>query len=821
MSSRFSRRYQNENSPSGRQIKKPYKTEKFFERDVTPDSSFTEQSTSKSPTFIRENVIKRLSNLAENQEASGSNTKANEILIKLKTRQEYDIKSGDDDETDSDIEIKPVKAANKSSSRLGASLKRKNPKPLPISKSKAYKRPKKSSPKKSSRKSQGNSPVKTRSNIWEAGKLSNLAHCLICEQSNDPFIRCRLCENRFHAECIQITSPFLQPKNSWRCFDCLWCAECKTYISDHSNVQCNRCGRAYHGRCKPPGTVSWYPFKFWRCGDCLRSSKTDEELEFFRYRQIARKLKPVAAKDKKVKIVLLSKKKFADHGINHIRRLTVKKLELPLEDNQNIIILPDNVDEKLKKDVKQREFAVKKVNEKLVEGMSKLALKLAENPMKEREIEAKELTKKYSQILVNNKEDEPFILPYQEIWPDKNFDKDEEKKYYQQVTKKPSKSPIKKLSSSQAKYPNSKVGESRLNKSPLPNYGKQMYSYLSQFEFKNALERYVKAKRNALDIAEAENEILDEWTSQLHYDETVSQFLHFGPKYIIPVKKRVPACDSSIKNAPLVFVCQKCFELTLSPSKFCIHMNICKYSHPPGNEIYRDDLLKPNGKNVTISFFEVHGIKDMDYCSRMCIVATGLLPAKAVTREVDLFTFYILTEFDDDAGFVPVGFFSKELKPSFNNNLSCLLVFNQYRSSGYGKLLVDVSYELSKREDKFGSPEHPLSNDGLHLYRSYWIAKIFGYLRQHRNDRKISFDEISKETYIHVDDIVSTLLFCRMIKQGESQKYVVDCCKAWFSDLRLLRRQAINPAKLIWQPKITPGEEHKKYYVCSSDEDEK
>jgi histone acetyltransferase SAS3 len=88
-------------------------------------------------------------------------------------------------------------------------------------------------------------------------------------------------------------------------------------------------------------------------------------------------------------------------------------------------------------------------------------------------------------------------------------------------------------------------------------------------------------------------------------------------------------------------------------------MNICKYSHPPGNEIYRDTLLQPNGKELTISFFEVHGIHDMDYCSRMCIVASGLLPAKAVTREVDLFTFYILTEFHEDSGFVPVGFFSK------------------------------------------------------------------------------------------------------------------------------------------------------------------
>ena len=247
---------------------------------------------------------------------------------------------------------------------------------------------------------------------------------------------------------------------------------------------------------------------------------------------------------------------------------------------------------------------------------------------------------------------------------------------------------------------------------------------------------------------------------------------------------------------------------------------MCEFTHPPGNEIYRDTIKTPDACERIISFFEVVGEEEMDYCRRLCTVASALLPAKSVTNEVEMFKFYVLTEFDENFGFIPAGFFSKENKPSQNNNLSCLLVFNQSRQSGYGKLLVDLSYLLSKREGKFGSPEHPLSDDGLYLYRSYWTSVIFQYLRKHRNDKKVSFEEMSKETHVYIDDIVSTLLANGMIKQPSGGKTLVDCVKAWFTDIRILRRRAVNPDKLVWEPEIDPNEEHNDRYVCSSDDDD-
>ena len=110
---------------------------------------------------------------------------------------------------------------------------------------------------------------------------------------------------------------------------------------------------------------------------------------------------------------------------------------------------------------------------------------------------------------------------------------------------------------------------------------------------------------------------------------------------------------------------------------------------------------------------------------------------------------------NDDHGCHIIGYFSKEKESAENYNVACILTLPQHQRKGYGKLLIEFSYELSRRENKLGSPEKPLSDLGLLSYKAYWMETIIEHLLRHPKD-DISIEEIATTTSITQNDVMWT-----------------------------------------------------------------
>jgi len=85
---------------------------------------------------------------------------------------------------------------------------------------------------------------------------------------------------------------------------------------------------------------------------------------------------------------------------------------------------------------------------------------------------------------------------------------------------------------------------------------------------------------------------------------------------------------------------------------------------------------------------------------------------------------------------------------------------------------TSLSYELTKREGKTGSPEKPLSDLGKVSYRSYWTHILLNLLHDHDTSTNVSINDMSERTGIRMEDIISTLQSLDMIKVWKGQHVV-------------------------------------------------
>lgn len=245
----------------------------------------------------------------------------------------------------------------------------------------------------------------------------------------------------------------------------------------------------------------------------------------------------------------------------------------------------------------------------------------------------------------------------------------------------------------------------------------------------------------------------------------------------------------------VLYICEFCLKYMNSDFVAWRHKLKCPAKHPPGDEIYRDG---------SVSVFEVDGRKNPVYCQNLCLLAKLFLGSKTLYYDVEPFLFYVMTEYDE-FGCHFVGYFSKEKRPSSQNNVSCILTLPTHQRKGYGNLLISFSYLLTRVEKKTGSPEKPLSDMGLVSYRNYWRL-ILSYELLNQKE-PLSIIDLSDRTGMTADDIVAALEGLRALVRDPITRtyalrldydYFQQCIEEWEAK----RYITINKDALVWTPYI-------------------
>ncbi|KAM6497798.1 acyl-CoA N-acyltransferase [Amanita muscaria] len=169
-----------------------------------------------------------------------------------------------------------------------------------------------------------------------------------------------------------------------------------------------------------------------------------------------------------------------------------------------------------------------------------------------------------------------------------------------------------------------------------------------------------------------------------------------------------------------LWVCDMCFKYMAEGLTWEMHKRECMVKHPPGRKVYQ------RGAHT---IWEVDGAKDKLYCQNLSLFGKLFIDVKTLFFDSDNFLFYILTDATSQADHM-MGFFSKE-KVSFDSyNLACIITLPPYQRQGYGMLMIEFSYELSRRANQVGTPERPLSDLGLRSYLAYWVASLIRFFRR-------------------------------------------------------------------------------------------
>ncbi|CAG9571196.1 putative histone acetyltransferase [Leishmania major strain Friedlin] len=243
-------------------------------------------------------------------------------------------------------------------------------------------------------------------------------------------------------------------------------------------------------------------------------------------------------------------------------------------------------------------------------------------------------------------------------------------------------------------------------------------------------------------------------------------------------------------------ICPYCLRPFLDNAAVVRHLQQDCLRHPPGNEIYRDPVRR-------LVVLELDGSLEPTFCEHLALLSKLFLEHKALDHDMTPFLFYVLCSVETH-GLQVLGYFSKEKQTPEPYNLSCILVLPQYQSRGIGRFLIELSYELSRREGKVGTPEKPLSDLGEKLYLSYWADSVtMAIARAMEEGHCVSVDYLVQATAMIQADVIRALQHQKLLNGHQltiSEDIVERCYTKRLTKERDITSYTFYTHLLSWAP---------------------
>ncbi|WWC71122.1 uncharacterized protein I206_105075 [Kwoniella pini CBS 10737] len=183
-----------------------------------------------------------------------------------------------------------------------------------------------------------------------------------------------------------------------------------------------------------------------------------------------------------------------------------------------------------------------------------------------------------------------------------------------------------------------------------------------------------------------------------------------------------------------LWACDLCFKYMKTRAGWDRHTSSCSMLQPPGRKVYQ---------RGSYTIWEVDGAKNTLYCQNLSLFGKLFIDHKSVFFHVENFLFYVLCDAATSKRDQVMAFFSKEKLSYDDFNLACIVTFPPFQNRGFGKLLIEFSYYLTRYSKSPGTPERPLSDLGLKGYTAYWVSVILRFFKSLLSE-SIPFKEINE-----------------------------------------------------------------------------